>query len=450
MKQSLTIRQKLFYGAGDIMGTTAFTITATFLLFYFTDVMEIPSYLAGLIIFLGSAWDAVTDPWAGYISDRTRTRFGRRRPFFLSMALPIGITFILVFSVPVDLPLIWKFILCALAYLAYMTTTTFYMVPYLAYGMEIERSYDGRTSVTAWRMLFSIAFGLVALVVPPMIWDSYKVTSQGYFIMALLFAVPITLSPLFPFFAWREATDLPEHKSHFFKDFISAIKNSFFWKGSLVYIMTWVSIGVVEAVLLYYFKYVVGLYDYFSLIAGVMFGVAIAALPLWVFISKKLDKRKAYIIGAASFGALLCVLMLSAETVRFVLWGLVPLLGIALSALHVMPTAILPEAIEAVTAGKGGEGAKYGILTFIHKTINGLALWGVAIFLSLEGYVESKENEFVSQPQSAIDAIHFIIAVVPVALLIIGIIAAAKLRIGRHGIIDENAKPVTKDEGAAL
>ncbi len=442
MQQSIGIGRKVLYGAGDIMGTTAFTITSTFLLFYFTNVMGIPAFLAGLIYFLGNFWDAVTDPYAGYISDKTRTRFGRRRPFFLSMALPIGITFILVFAVPVGLALAWKVVLCTLAYLAFMTTTTFYMVPYLAYGMEIEHSYDGRTSVTAWRMLFSIAFGLIALVVPPMIWDSAAVPSQGYLNMALIFAIPVTISPLFPFFAWREPQDLPIHKSHFFDDFKSAVKSSHFRKGAAIYITSWVGIGAVEAVLLYYFKYIIHMYDEFSLIAGVMFGVAILALPLWVFLSKKLDKRKAYIIGAAAFAVLLSVLLLPAPAVLSVLWVLVPLLGVALSSLHVMPTAILPEAIEATSSGKSGEAAHYGILTFIHKTIYGLAIWGVAGILDLAGFISSEEDVFVTQPQSALDTIHIIIAAVPVVLLIIGIIAAARFKIGREGLKQSDVEPI--------
>lgn len=432
--QTIGTGRKILYGAGDIMGTTAFTITATFLLFYFTEVMGIPAFLSGLIIFLGSFWDAVTDPLAGYLSDKTRTRLGRRRPYFLSMALPIGITFVLIFAVPVGMALVWKFVLCTLAYLAFMTTSTFYMVPYLAYGMEIERSYDGRTSVTAWRMLFSIAFGLVALVVPPMIWNSASVVSKGYLTMALIFAVPITISPLFPFFAWREPTNLPVHESHFLEDFKNALKSRHFRQSAAIYITSWVGIGAVEAVLLYYFKYVIDLYEEFSLVAGVMFGVAILALPLWVFLSKKLDKRKAYIIGAVGFAVLLSALLLPSPTVLTLLWVLVPLLGVALSSLHVMPTAILPEAIEATSSGKSGEGAHYGILTFIHKTLNGLAIWAISAILGLAGFIPSEENIFVTQPQSAINAIHIIIAAVPVVLLAFGIVAAARFSIGRQGL----------------
>jgi len=445
MQQSIGTGRKILYGAGDIMGTVAFTITATFLLFYFTEVMGIPAFLAGLIIFIGSFWDAITDPFAGYISDKARTRLGRRRPFFLAMALPIGITFVLLFAIPVSLPLAWKFTLCTLAYLAFMTTSTFYMVPYLAYGMEIERSYDGRTSVTAWRMLFSIAFGLVALVVPPMIWDSAPVVSKGYLTMALIFAVPIMISPLFPFFAWREPAGLPVHQSHFFEDFKNALKNRHFRQSAAIYITSWVGIGAVEAVLLYYFKYIINMYDDFSLIAGVMFGVAIVALPLWVYLSKKLDKRKAFIIGAAGFALLLCVLLLPASAVLTVLWVLVPLLGVALSSLHVMPTAILPEAIEATSSGKSGEGAHYGILTFIHKTVNGLAIWAISGILGLAGFVPSEENVYVAQPQSALNSIHIIIAAVPVVLLVVGIITAARFKIGRDGL-EKNKRESSEGE----
>lgn len=431
MQQSIGTGRKVLYGAGDIMATTAFTVTALFLPYFFTDVIGLPSIFAGLIIFIGNLWDAFVDPLIGRLSDKTRTRFGRRRPFFLYMALPIGITFMLLFSVPGSLPQSWLFTLSLLAYLALLTTTSFYLVPYLTYGMEIERSYDGRTSLTAWRMLFSIALGLMAAVVPKMIWEAAPTPSQGFFTMALLFAIPISISPLMAFFSGKEPVLPPPAPSHFFRDFALAMKNKTFFRGMMIYVATWVGINAVQTLLIYYFKYVAGIPEQFEIVVAVMFGVAIIALPLWVYISKRLDKRKAYIIGAGAFSVLMLTLLIPSFIV-YALWVIVPLLGVALSSLHVMPTAILPEAIEDADQGKNTEGMHYGIINFFYMIVNAPVQFGVLGMLGLAGYIETTEEAVVTQPESALLAIRILIVVVPIALLLYGIFAAKRFRIGRQ------------------
>ena len=349
------------------------------------------------------------------------------------MALPIGLTFVLLFAIPIGMTVISTFLLASIAYIAFMTSTTFYLVPYLAYGMEIERSYDGRTSITAWRMLFSVGFGLVGAVVPKMIWESTPTPSEGFLLMAIILAIPVTLSTLFPFFAGREPKLKKSHESNFRKDFKKALKSRPFIKGIVIYIATWTGIGVVQTLLIYYFKYVLNISGQFEIVIGVLFGVTIIALPLWVFLSSKLDKRKAYILGAAIFGIVLLVLLLNTPTVLKLLWFIVPLLGLGLSALHVMPTAILPEAIEAATEGNSGEGTHYGIVTFLHKICNAVAQFGILGMLGVFGYIETTQEILVQQPESAITAIRLLIVLVPVILFGIGIIFALLFKIGRDG-----------------
>jgi GPH family glycoside/pentoside/hexuronide:cation symporter len=441
MQQSISTGRKVLYGAGDIMATTAFTVTALFLPYFFTDVIGLPVKLAGLIILIGNIWDALIDPFIGRLSDRTRTRFGRRRPFFLYMALPIGASFLLLFSVPGSLPQNWLFTLSLLAYIALLTTTSFYLVPYLTYGMEIERSYDGRTSLTAWRMLFSIALGLAAAVLPKMIWEAAPTPSQGFLKMALIFAIPIALSPLMAFFSGKEPKLPPPEPSHFFRDFMRSMKNKDFFRGMMVYVATWVGINAVQTLLIYYFKYVVGIPEQFEIVVAVMFGVAILALPLWVWISKKLDKRKAFIIGAGAFAALMLTLLFPGF-ITCALWVILPLWGVTLSALHVMPTAILPEAIENADKGESKEGTHFGIVNFVYMIVNAPIQFGALWILGLAGYIETKEEELVAQPASALLAIRILIVAIPVVLLLLSIISAKLLRIRR--------KPAEQAQGGLI
>jgi oligogalacturonide transporter len=86
--EKLSLKTKIGYGLGDLYGGGAFIILGTYYLHFLTDVVKIAPVLAGLIIMISKIWDAVTDPLMGMISDRTRTRFGRRRPYFL-LGIPL-------------------------------------------------------------------------------------------------------------------------------------------------------------------------------------------------------------------------------------------------------------------------------------------------------------------------------------------------------------------------
>jgi GPH family glycoside/pentoside/hexuronide:cation symporter len=101
--------------------------------------------------------------------------------------------------------------------------------------------------------------------------------------------------------------------------------------------------------------------------------------------------------------------------------------------MHVMPTAILPEAIEAASRDKNAEGTHFGIVTFLHKICNSLVQFGVLGILGVVGYVETTQEKIVTQPASAISAIRLLLVIVPIILLLLGILSAVLFKVGRHG-----------------
>ncbi len=430
----LKTRQKAMYGMGEISNTLMFTVVPLFLMFYLTDVLGIPAVLAGVVSFAGNIFDAITDPLAGNISDRCRSKLGRRRPFFLITAIPNALAFIFLFSVPTGLDMTTKMILVSLLYMLLFTTTSFYIVPYLTYGMELDPTYHGRTAVAAWRMLFSIGFGLVAAVVPDLIWQSEEVASEGFSKMAWMLAIPIVLSQVIAFFANKEkplGKDEKREKSNFMRNAAVALKNVHFRRGLAVYVLTWLGIGVLQIMLIYYVRYVLQMEAEYALIAGLIFGVAVFSLPLWVKISKKMHKRSAYTIGSISFCVFLAVLLCPPEFVRSIIWIIVPLLGVGLSSLHVMPAAIIPEAVdEAVKSDpKLGNGNCYGVISFITKIGTAAIDAIVMAVLGFSGYISTTEAVAVTQPESAILAIRLIIVLVPLVLFVSGIFVCRRFKI---------------------
>ena len=96
----LSRRTKLIYGAGDTGFSLTTTIIGAYYLIFLTDVVGVAPGVAAISIFVGKSWDYINDPIFGYLSDRTRTRWGRRRPFLLFGALPFALTFTMLWWRP--------------------------------------------------------------------------------------------------------------------------------------------------------------------------------------------------------------------------------------------------------------------------------------------------------------------------------------------------------------
>ena len=133
-----------------------------------------PPGVAAIAIFIGRSWDYINDPLIGHISDRTRTRWGRRRPFLLFGALPFALAFILLWFRPPSRARSLLAIYYAVAYVLFDSAATFVYMPYFALTPELTSDYDERTGLTTYRMFFSILGSLIAFTVPLMIIGSFQ------------------------------------------------------------------------------------------------------------------------------------------------------------------------------------------------------------------------------------------------------------------------------------
>lgn len=144
---------QLAYGAGSIADGAKNGAFNAFLLYYYTAVLGLPGTLSGLAIFLALCVDAITDPLVGSISDNFHSRWGRRHPFMYAAALPMGLCFVALFSPPSGLGTNGLFVWLVTFSIGVRLFLTFYMVPSGALGPEITESYDGRTSLVAFRWM---------------------------------------------------------------------------------------------------------------------------------------------------------------------------------------------------------------------------------------------------------------------------------------------------------
>jgi glycoside/pentoside/hexuronide:cation symporter, GPH family len=424
MGQKLSERVKWIYGAGDFGFSLTNTILSVYLALFLTDVVGVKPAVAALAFFLGSTWDYVNDPMVGYISDRTRTRWGRRRPFLLFGALPMALVFALLWWRPPFDSVLGLGIYYSLAFALFDTAATFVYMPFYALTPELTDDYDERTALTSRRMLFSILGTLVAFTVPLAIVDGFRPEhAQRVFVMGATLGLVSALPLFLVFWGTRERPEFmakaPEVSLR--RAVKAAVKNRPFLFGLGMFLFNGVTMSIIQVVLLYFVKYVVEREPQSDLIMATIFVVAMFTLPAWEWISRRLNKRWAYISGISFLAVVLLILSsLTPQTSMAFIMALCVLAGIGVSAMHVMPWAILPDAIEygELQSGERNEGLFYSLITLAQKVASSIAVPLTLLVLDATGYVGNS----ATQPASAILGIRLVSGIVPACTLGMGIL----------------------------
>jgi GPH family glycoside/pentoside/hexuronide:cation symporter len=169
----------LGFGVGTNGSSTLMGVTGIYLLFYMTTILGIPPAVAGALIFVSKTYDLVTDPLMGYISDRTETRMGRRRPYMAAGAIVSGLSLYFLFSVPTiesrSLLLAYYMLLLVI----YASGYTLFTVPYLSMPAEMTNDYHERTRLMSFRTLFGSTGLLIGTAVAPILVSIGSVASDG-------------------------------------------------------------------------------------------------------------------------------------------------------------------------------------------------------------------------------------------------------------------------------
>ncbi|MDP1714067.1 MAG: glycoside-pentoside-hexuronide (GPH):cation symporter [Anaerolineales bacterium] len=424
----LSIWTKLAYGSGDWSLASFGTLRQVFYAIFLTDVVGLEPRLASFAALISIIWDAFNDPIVGTISDRVRSRWGRRRPFFLLFSIPFGLSFIALWWAP---PFDNQYLLAATVSLTFMlsdTLQTLVSIPFYALTPEMTPDYDERTSLTGYRMFFNLLASLATAVAAPAIVDAAlaggATQQQGYFIVSALFG-GLAVLPFFVIFAVvRErsnAADAAEPEIPFLQTLRTAWKNVPFRFATGLYMLNWITFDLVALALPFFLAYWVAKGDLLQKALGLPLESAVFAcllvtsvivLPFWVWLARKLGKQRAYIIGM-SFWAIVQLLIYSIQPgqITYIL-VLAVMAGISVSTAHVLPDAIFPDVIEwdELHTGHRREGIYYGVKNFVRKLTGALAIFIALQTLGWFGYQSPPvgATQF-SQPASALQAIRFLI-----------------------------------------
>jgi oligogalacturonide transporter len=275
-KKISTLKMKLCYGAGDIYGGGAFLIFSLLYMNFLVLVEGLPVVATSVIVFIGKIWDAVTDPMMGRISDKTRSRFGRRRIYFLIGILPVFASFIMMFYSFGMQSTLSKVIYYTFTYMFFGTAFTIVMVPYNAILSDMTSDYNERTSFTTVRMLFSGGASLIAAVVPGMLikgaGGSVNGPAQkpGYLVMAVVMATVFGLCWLVTFLGTREKKNLPPPEKVAAREWIGLFDNKAYRNYLGIFLSFQVAVDLVLALFIFYIDIVVLKYASYELVMGML------------------------------------------------------------------------------------------------------------------------------------------------------------------------------------
>ena len=435
-RPQLSIPTQIGYGLGAV-GTGAYgTAPSLLLLFFMTDTLGIPATLAAVGLFAVKTWDIVNDPIMGTISDRTRSAWGRRRPYLLAGALLLGLTVSLLFAVPafdsMHARLAWvlaMFFLCS-------TSFTIFAVPYIAMPAEMTANYHERTTLMSFRMAFMSVGVLVAGGLAPFVRDVAGGGRGGYAVMAVALGACCGAFMLVSFFATRRVafTERAERSVGAREQLSLALANRPFVVLVLVFVTQMASVGSLIGMLPYFVSYILEQPGaVFTMGFVVLTVVSVLAMPGWVLLSRRIGKTHGYTISLLLFAAMnVALLLLDSRTPLAAFYALVGIMGIGFAGTQLFPFAMLPDTIEhdAAQSGLRREGVFSGVWAAAEGT--GMALGGLIAGSVLDwyGFVESTTGGAV-QPASALHGIRIGFAVVPALLLSV----SAAVLLGPGGLL---------------
>ncbi|MEL6881239.1 MAG: MFS transporter [Cyanobacteria bacterium J06607_10] len=427
----LSLPVKLAYGAGDLGAGLTSQFLSFFLLIFLTDVAGMRPVVAGSVLAVGKVWDAINDPLVGMMSDRTKTRWGRRYPWIFLTAIPFGLSYCFIWIVPgfeKEWMSFWYYVLITAVFQMFFTTTN---LPYSTLTAEMTQDYDERTSLTSFRLAFSIVGGLAILVAAVQIPNFITDAGQQYIALGILGGVISTVSIywcIFGTYGYMEKkakatghflgeTD-DEVQESFFQQLVIVLGNKPFLFVVGIYLCSWLALQITAAVLPYYGKYWMNVDG--SVLALIVQGVAVFMMFVCAALSKRIGKRNLYFLGSGVWILVQVALFFLQPGQQGILFGLCAIAGFGVATAYVVPWSILPDVIELdeLKTGKRREGTFYSFMTLLQKIGLALGIYLVGLALDVSGF----NTDLPVQDVRALTAIRFFAGPVPLVLLVFGVI----------------------------
>ncbi len=417
------------YGAGQIGGQILRDTPALILPIYMTTVLGIEAALAGLVIIIAKVWVVIADPIAGVVSDKTVTRWGRRRPFILGGGLLAAASFMLLFFVPAMEDQFSLFLYMTAIYLLMNTGYSLFSVPYLTLASEMSDNPDERTTIISFRNA-ALAIGLIvggALAPKIVAWVTQELGGtprEGYERMALIVGGVIAASTLWVFFGTARAPQSAATGASVSlqEQLKIAWANKPFVNLIAANLVQYISAGIGYAGGFFFFAYSMRLgLDVFNVIPIwiIIISVAsIASMPLLVWASTKFGKLPVYKWCLVLYAISIQFYFLADAESMWIVWLIAIAIGLFNGGFILMSFSVLTDTVnyDRIKSGISREGALSAVYSAVDKVGNALGSAIFLGFLSLIGFVGSNNGSLPEQSESVLQWIALAYIVAPAVL----------------------------------
>ena len=444
----LSARVKIMYGVGEISNAIKVVTFGLYGLFFATVVKGLPGTWIGIVGFIAMLWDAVIDPYIGYLTDGTRADSKRYR-FMLTGALTMGLGFWAFFSPPPHLSTGTLFAWLLAASFVVRTATSIYSIPYYAVGISLSQDYHERTSITATRGVASAIGTLLTASLSFVIFFPERVKGvdpkldpAGYSAMGLTFGLVMTCVSLIAIWATlplrrRSAGATPELQQppgQFFAGMWMSLHNPTFRLMLMSFCLGVIALAVNNSLLIYFLKYYVEINGSaaMSSFQVAFFSAGLLGTLFWLRFSRRFDKHRLYVLSAVVTAVLMLAglflfgkgHLLGTGNIRPLLFGYA-LTGFFNCILWFMPQSMLADIVDENEwmTGTRHEGALFGMLSFAQQVAAGTAIVLAGTLLErFVGFVPGAAE----QPGLLVYRIAIVYSAIPAALFL----SAAFLMVG--------------------
>ncbi len=388
---ALTRGEKFSYGVGNVGLQGVGALVTFFLLFYYTDVVGVPAGTAASALLVAKIWDIVNDPLFGWVSDRTRSRFGRRRIYLIAGAVPLGVVTFALFSLPTGLSGAGAFVAVVASFLLFDTLFTLVNVPYSAMSAELTHDYDERTSLLTYSSIGAVVGFLLGGALAPGLAGAAPTAQQGFRMVGAGFGLLATLSVAFV--AWRvrpvNAATPPAVTLPIGRAIRTALRNAPFVRLITAFALARFGFTMISTSLTYF---VVRRLLEDEKRAGVILGVLMVTVavfvPFWRRVADRSSKGQAYAAGLLVTAVGMAGVFGIGEGRFGQMLLLTPVIGLGISAHWVIPWAMLPDVVEydQRETGERREGMFFGVYGLVDKIARTLGLVLVGWVLAAFGY----------------------------------------------------------------
>lgn len=412
-------KKRIGYGVGDLGCNLVFSTMASYLMFFYTDVFGITAAAAGTLMLVTKVIDALTDTGMGVLVDRTHTKWGQGRPYFLIGAIPFAIFTVMTFIVP-DFNMTGKLIWAYVTYTLLCTAYTVVNIPLNTIVPRLTSDNHERNWLVSTRMICAlIGTALVMSITMPLVnFFGQGDIQKGFLITMSLYGIVAMLLFVYTFMNTKEVVppSVKHEKSSFKQDLKGLTDQSYiFFIVNFLYFALFV---IRNTTVIYYFTYNLGRTDWLVFVGlfGILSGLPMLLILPWL--QKKMTKKHVMLLSAAIFIAGDLLIFFGKSSAPLLVAGLA-ITGLGIYGIFGTTFAIQPDIIDYSEYKKNRSiaGMIAAFQGFFVKGSMGLASAFIGLVLSMGGYIPN-----ATQTATALTYIEIIFIWVPLAIcLLIGL-----------------------------